>query len=280
MDPFTGAGAYTTTAALPSYFPQTELLTFSNVPNFEALAKKLAECNSSVDEPSRLSPEQLQRLAALGDSDTVTPTDIPLLLKALKWPKVLAVNPALDVTRLILLKSSFAAVVGSSESVVGELVDVVISHVASPQHPKNQMLALKVLVNLFGVGRQLLVQFSEVILKHISALLPTDNKVTQVSIATLVLNYAVTSTSSPDQTAQRIQGECLNLVVLLLESLTDPEAKFRALVALGTVVDAGAQDSRALAKSLDLRERVQTAKMFDQGQEKIVNISTSLLNLM
>ena len=41
-----------------------------------------------------------------------------------------------------------------------------ISHVAEPKHPKNQMLALKVLVNLFKSSQrasQLLVKFSEVI---------------------------------------------------------------------------------------------------------------------
>ena len=42
----------------------------------------------------------------------------------------------------------------------------VFSHVAEPKHPKNQMLALKVLVNLFKSSQrasQLLVKFSEVI---------------------------------------------------------------------------------------------------------------------
>ena len=47
------------------------------------------------------------------------------------------------------------------------------------------------------------------ILQHISALLPTDNKVTQVSIATLVLNYAVSATSGQDdnKALNKLQGE-------------------------------------------------------------------------
>ena len=51
----------------------------------------------------------------------------------------------------------------------------------------------------------------QVILQHISALLPTDNKVTQVSIATLVLNYAVSATSDQDdqKSSNKIQGEVL-----------------------------------------------------------------------
>ena len=66
----------------------------------------------------------------------------------------------------------------------------------------------------------------QVILQQISALLPTDNKVTQVSIATLVLNYAVSATSDQDdqKSSNKIQGEvsltvkltCLTVFVPLL----------------------------------------------------------------
>ena len=47
------------------------------------------------------------------------------------------------------------------------------------------------------------------ILQHISTLLPTDNKVTQVSISTLILNYAVSATSGQDdqKASNKIQEE-------------------------------------------------------------------------
>merc|ERR1712029_152261 len=292
-DPFTGSGAYTTggtPSAAPrvSYYPQKEYLSFANIPNFDALTKKLAECNSGLPDSAKLEQDQLERIGSLGTLEGPSDaTDLPLLLKALKWPKVLSVNPSLDVTRLILLKPGFAALLNAPD-LVGEIVDVVISHVAEGDHPKNQMLALKVLVNLFACStqaQQLLVNFSEVILKHISTLLPSDNKVTQVSISTLVLNYAVSSTNnaSSDQVSARLQGESLNLLVLLLDSLTDPEAKFRSLVALGTVIQTpeapgGQPDCRVLAKSLDMRERVQTIKMVDQADKKITDICSALIN--
>ena len=66
----------------------------------------------------------------------------------------------------------------------------------------------------------------QVILQHVSALLPTDDKVTQVSIATLVLNYVVSATSDQDdqKSSNKIQGEvsltvkltCLTVFVPLL----------------------------------------------------------------
>ena len=73
--------------------------------------------------------------------------------------------------------------------------------------------------------------------------------------------------------------QCLNLTVLLLESLTDPEAKFRTLVALGTILSAGSPIIGTLAKALDLRERVQTLKLAGQNNDtKIANILSSLIN--
>ena len=89
---------------------------------------------------------------------------IRLLLKALNWPKVLPLNPSLDVLRVILLKEPIAAL-QEQPDLIAELVDVVIGHIAWPQHPKNQMLAIKVLVNLFACSIQaqpMLVNCSEV----------------------------------------------------------------------------------------------------------------------
>ena len=121
-------------------------------------------------------------------------------------------------------------------------------------------------------------QFSDVILQHISALLPSENKVTQVAIATLVLNYTVASTA--DTTTHSRQGECLTLVSLLLDGLSDPEAKFRTLVALGTLLDAGAEGNREVAKTLELAERVRTCQMLHGQGEKLFNVSKHILTLM
>ena len=59
-------------------------------------------------------------------AESIDPLDIYLLLKALQWPKVLSLNPALDITRLVLLKPSCESVLG--EAKIGELVDLVIRY--------------------------------------------------------------------------------------------------------------------------------------------------------
>ena len=59
-------------------------------------------------------------------AESINPLDIHLLLKALQWPKNFSVNPALDITRLVLLKPSCEPVLG--EANLGELVDLVIRY--------------------------------------------------------------------------------------------------------------------------------------------------------
>ena len=79
--------------------------------------------------------------------------DVPQLLKVLKWPKTIDVNPALDMTRLVVLKPPFSDAIFGNASISAEFADVIISHIADASKPKNQMLALKVLVNLFNSSR-------------------------------------------------------------------------------------------------------------------------------
>jgi len=290
-DPFTGSGAYTTSAMDTSepppentYFPQKDFLQFANVPNLEALTKKLLEFNGKMPEAARLEESQITRIVALNSlADAPDSIDIVRLLKVLKWPKTIEVNPALDIARLLVLKPKFSDAIFNSESTSAEFADIVISHIADASKPKNQMLALKLLVNLFASpkGEGLMVQFSEIILQHISALFPTDNKVTQVSISTLVLNYAVSATvkQTAVKTTDERRKQCLTLVSLLLDGLTDAEAKFRTLVALGTLLDAAAanDDLRELAKSLDLRERVKTCKLVAGDVRKVAVVSDVIL---
>ena len=121
-----------------------------------------------------------------------------------------------------------------------------------------------------------MVQFAEVILQHISALLPTDNKVTQVSIATLVLNYAVSASKSSNSERQK---QCLTLISVLLDCLTDTEAKFRTLVALGTLLDAS-PDNDAVAKSLDIKERVKTCNLVGEAKKVVVVSQVILMHMV
>ena len=74
-DPFTGGGAYTTNGgsgaamevdeASNNHFPATDLVFFSQQPKFEAMIKKLKEFNGQVAEEDKLGDADIERLPNL-----------------------------------------------------------------------------------------------------------------------------------------------------------------------------------------------------------------------
>ena len=73
------------------------------------------------------------------------------------------------------------------------------------------------------------------ILEYAANLIPNDNKNIQIAVSTLVLNYSIASTNFIVDV--ELQKQCTTLSSLLIVSLTDPEAKYRTLIALGTLSD-------------------------------------------
>ena len=76
----------------------------------------------------------------------------------------------------------------------------------------------------------------------------TKHKNLHIAIATLLLNYAVELHSGDDVEAK---SQCLSVVAMMLTNEPDPEACFRLLVAMGTLMS-GDDNSVAIAKSLDV----------------------------
>ena len=78
------------------------------------------------------------------------------------------------------------------------------------------------------------------ILEHAANLIPNDNKNIQIAVSTLVLNYSIASTKFIVDV--ELQKQCTTLTSLLIVSLTDPEAKYRTLIALGTLLEASSSN--------------------------------------
>merc|ERR1712179_577792 len=124
-----------------------------------------------------------------------------------------------------------------SSEIADEFADIMIGFITDKNKPINQMLAVKALVNIFSCdkGTYLMCRLSETILEHAGNLIPSDNKNCQVAVATLILNYAISSTTFKIDTD--LQNKCTTLTSLLIVGLTDPEAKYRTLIALGTLME-------------------------------------------
>merc|ERR1712223_769812 len=103
----TGSGAYSSQPMVvdsiedaSKYFPQTTYLQFTQVPNIEALEKKLIQLNDAMPKEVQISEDILKKLVSIFKEESLQPTDISNLFKVLRWPRTVETppfNPMLDV---------------------------------------------------------------------------------------------------------------------------------------------------------------------------------------
>lgn len=80
----------------------------------------------------------------------------------------------------------------------------------------------------------------------------SQNKNIDIALASFMLNYSVLHHRKNDEDAK---VQCLSAESEMVQHLSDPEAMFRCLVCLGTLV-AGSETCREFAKSLGLPQFV------------------------
>ena len=118
-------------------------------------------------------------------------------------------------------------------------------------------------------------RLSETILEHAGNLIPSDNKNCQVAVATLILNYAISSTTFEIDTD--LQNKCTTLTSLLIVGLTDPEAKYRTLIALGTLMESSSNNCN-VAKEMEMKASVKSAMMLVEQGHKIHKVAKLIQN--
>lgn len=118
-----------------------------------------------------------------------------------------------------------------------------------------QLLSLRVLANCFKhpSGQRLLLSGRENVITEALNCRLTPNKNVQVALATLLLNYSVCLGGVVDEEAG--YSQCLLAVASVMENPLDPEAEFRLLVCLGTLIS-NDKSTRELAKSLEIENLV------------------------
>lgn len=159
--------------------------------------------------------------------------------------------PALDLLRLALLLPKVNEDICASKDSI-RLIDTLLICATDNSSVPNQMLALRSLCNLFShsIGESLAVTHSNTILKAVDACGKSQNKNVQVALSTLYLNYAI-HLNSDKNSDQALKFECLTHIASLLTKNLDPEAQYRLMVALGTLIATNAE-LRQMTKSEDL----------------------------
>ncbi|CAH0728958.1 unnamed protein product, partial [Brenthis ino] len=232
-DPFTGAGAYTTAHAAPAekpLVPHDSYIRFDQA-NLKAIYDKLKEFNSKVgDGLSAFTDEQLENIVKLGEMNTTfNPETVTLLKKMLEWPKEI-LFPVLDVTRLAVRKKEINGQIFDT-NYGPNFVKYLLTLLTPDNLPANQMLAMRVLVNAFSdlPGEMLVLAARESVIHALICLSHLNNNA-QIAAASLLLNLSV---ALAQQTDNMELAEC---IISLLNKVTDNEAHFRGLVALGTIL--------------------------------------------
>lgn len=116
--------------------------------------------------------------------------------------------------------------------------------------PSNVLLSFRIISNLFLSfdGSALVLKHREKIVEHTISWCKCSNKNIRVSICTILLNFSVLLRKHHDFEAKT---QCLSSLADILESETDNEARFRSLVAVGTLIW-GDSDALSLAQSVGI----------------------------
>jgi len=106
---------------------------------------------------------------------------------------------------------------------------------STDQTALNHRLILRAMCNAFcqSAGETLMLTYSDDIIKSIVGLMQPTEKLVQIAISSLVLNIVVGFHRRADNDALT---QCIQSISQISQSLTDSEAYFRLLVALGTAV--------------------------------------------
>ncbi|XP_063216584.1 phospholipase A-2-activating protein [Bacillus rossius redtenbacheri] len=242
-DPFTGGSRYvpgaSSSAQTPGnggestvpYFPQKTFLRFDQA-NLQGILEKLQEFNAKLG--SEISSAQLAAVVKLAEvGSAVDEPSLELLKRMLDWPQDV-VFPVLDVARLAVRCEGPNAALSagpSAERLVAGLACWLRADAPAACH----MLALRLLANLFchRHGQEFVVGHVDQLLASVRALPSPCNKNTQVALATVLLNLSVALEGAGNGEAPQKVAAVLAEV---LESLAEPEAQFRAAVAVGTLL--------------------------------------------
>ncbi|XP_068654186.1 uncharacterized protein [Aristolochia californica] len=299
-DPYTGSSAYipggsSVSAGLPAkptfqHLPKKGMLLF-DVAQFDGILKKIAEFNKTLssDQGQRhlsLSDSELSRLAAivtiLKDTShyhcsTFADADVALLVRLLKfWPRAM-IFPAIDILRMVILHPDGARLLCKhiEDGNADLLLETLKGAASAPTVAANLLTSIRAVANLFKHScfhPWLQLHRSEV-LDTLSSCSSSSNKNINLSYSTLILNYAVFLIEKKDQEGQaQILSAALEVAE---EESQDIDSKFRALVAIGSLMLEGSV--KKVAIDFDVQSIARAAKASKEAKIAEVGADIELL---
>ncbi|KAK6916532.1 WD40 repeat [Dillenia turbinata] len=286
-DPYTGSSA----TARPTFkhIPKKGMLVFDTA-QFDGILKKIAEFNGflcSDLEKKDLAMLELDtsRLVAMVKilkdtshyhSSTFADVDIILLLKLLKtWP-VSMIFPIIDILRIVILHPEGATKLVKYMEVENDvLIEMIKKVTAAPILPANLLTSIRAVSNLFknSCFHLWLLKHRSEILDAFSSCYSSSNKNVQLAYSTLVLNYAVLLIERKDEEGQ---SQVLSAALEVAEEENiDSDSKFRALVAIGSLMLDGLV--KKIALDFDVENIARVAKASKENKIAEVGADIQLL---
>lgn len=298
-DPYTGSSAYLpaeisskhAASAKPTFkhIPKKGVLAF-DVAQFDGILKKISEFNNSLlssedQKKLALTDVETARLGAIVKilretsyyhSSSFAGVDIDLLLKLLRsWPLSM-VFPVIDILRMIVLHPDGAAkLVKCINDGNDALLEIIKKATSSPVIPANLLTSLRAVTNLFKNPsfHQWLHHHRSEILDAFSGCYTSSNKNVQLAYSTLILNFAVLLIEKKDEEGQ---AHVLSAALEIAEAENlDVDSKFRALVAIGSLMLEGAV--KKIALDFDVESIAKAAKASKEA--KIAEVGADIESL-
>ncbi|OWM89209.1 phospholipase A-2-activating protein isoform X2 [Punica granatum] len=297
-DPYTGANAYIPGEAShvaaksmkPTFkhIPKKGMLVF-DVAQFDGILKKVTEFNGSLlsDQEKKnvgLTDLEVSRLGAIVKvlKDTshyhtskFADADIVLLLKMLRsWPSAM-IFPVIDIMRMVVLHPDGAATLLKHINDENDIhMEIIKKATVDPSATANLLTSIRAVANLFKSSAYYswLQKHRSEILDAYSSCSSSSNKNVQLSYSTLVLNYAILLIEKKDQEGQ---SQVLSAALEIAEESLEVDPKFRALVAIGTLMLDGLV--KQIALEFDVESIAKAAKASKEAKIAEVGADIEIL---
>jgi len=255
-------------------FPYKNFITFDQPLKVDGLSKKLEEFNSNQkNEDSKLTESELKVVLGIAKGLVrLSDENFSILTKIQKWEKT-QVFPLLDILRYKCLKPSF-----DNPNQIKEVLTMFEKNLSSDSQI-NSMLAARGLSNILSNPKlqHVLSEFEnqEKIICSATALFPTGHQNLEISLASLLYNVSVQQIQKPN-----LEGSVLvasSIATQVLPSLTQDEAIYRSLLALGNIIVTGPAEVKEFLQSMEIGGLV---KEYMKKEEKISSCSTEILKFL
>ncbi|KAJ3670094.1 hypothetical protein LUZ60_010418 [Juncus effusus] len=299
-DPYTGANAYVPGQSSLSSGSVAPKLTYKHIPKkgmllfdtaqFDGILKKISEFNTTLASDTdqkvvSMSETEFARLSGIikvlkdtshYHASTISDADISLLIKILKsWPANM-IFPVIDTIRMTVLHPDGATSLQKYAEGQNDLLKEVFEKaVVGPTQPANVLTMIRAITNLFRHScfkNWLHSRFSE-ILDALSTCRPAFNKNAHLAFSTLLLNYSVLLIELKDKEGQ---SQVLSAALEIAEDGSqDVDSKYRALVAIGSLMLAG--EVKSIAIDFDVQSIAKDAKSSKDAKISEIGADIELL---